>query len=279
LEEAGLIQTGRQLRQLFVLILVHSDPVDPRALYERHLPCLSDDCRFRIRTRFHIADPNHDQVESLALQEINIILQQYGKSLSEYNLPNPSVRFDNIDGVPRIIAEEIADKPLELLEIWAEGYESANPEQKSILDRIRSALVAGRGGLFFIDGPGGTGKTFVENLLLNWVRGNSQIALAVASSGIASILLDHGRTSHSRFHIPIDVQAESVCAVLAQSTVAELLRLTSLIVWDEISSQNRYCFEAVDRTLKDLKKNHEWFGRTTVVFAGKNDTIINLKTR
>ena len=279
LEEAGLIQTGHQLRQLFVLILVHSDPVDPRALYERHLPCLSDDCRFRIRTRFHIANPDYDQVESLALQEINTLLQKYGKSLSDYNLPNPSVTFENISGIPRIIAEEMTDKPLELLDLWANGYQSANSEQKAILDTIQSAMVAGHGGLFFIDGPGGTGKTFVENLLLDWVRGNSQIALAVASSGIASILLHNGRTSHSRFHIPIDIQPESVCAISAQSSMAELLRHTTLIIWDEISSQNRYCFEAVDRTLKDVCQNDKWFGGIPVVFAGMNDVIIDLTSR
>jgi PIF1-like helicase len=187
--------------------------------------------------------------------------------------------FDDVIGIPRIIAEETADDPVMLQELWADGYRSANIEQKSILDTIQSAIISGLGGLFFIDGPGGTGKTFVENLLLNWVRGNSEIALAVASSGIASILLHQGRTSHSRFHIPIDIQPESVCAVSAQSAVAELLRRTELIIWDEISSQHRYCFEAVDRTLKDLHKNDEWFGGIPVVFAGTSHSTIRLTSR
>jgi hypothetical protein len=269
LEEAGLIQTGRQLRQLFVSILLHNNPIDPRSLYERHLSCLSDDCRYRLQTQFHIPDPNYEQIESLALQEINTTLQRSGKSLSDYHLPDPTIDFNNLNGIPRIIAEETADNPQEFLDLWTTGYQSANNEQKMILNTIQSAITSGRGGLFFIDGPGGTGKTFVENLLLNWVRGNSQIALAVASTGIASILLHHGRTSHSRFHIPIDIQSESLCAIPAQSALAELLRLTSLIVWDEISSQNRYCFEAVDRTLQDLRKNSQSYGGIPVVFAGE----------
>ena len=144
---------------------------------------------------------------------------------------------------------------------------------------IQSAVTSGQGGLFFVDGPGGTGKTFIENLLLNWVRGNSQIALAVASSGIASILLHHGRTSHSRFHIPIDIQPESMCGISAQSAIAQLLRCTSLIIWDEVSSQHRYCFEAVDRTLRDLHKSEEWFGGIPVVFAGEGNAIIPLTSR
>jgi hypothetical protein len=279
LEEAGLIQTGAQLRQLFVSILLHNNPLDPRSLYSRHLRCLSDDCRYKLRARFHILDPNHEQIENLALQEIDAILQQFGKSLSDYHLPEPSLSFDNIISIPQIIAAEMTEDPQVLLDLWGHGYQCANVEQKLILDMIRGEIASGRGGLFFIDGPGGTGKTFVENLLLDWVRGHSEIALAVASSGIASILLHHGRTSHSRFHIPIDIQPESVCAIPAQSTVAELFRRTKLIVWDEISSQHRYCFEAVDRTLKDLHKSDEWFGGIPVVFAGPLDTTFELMSR
>ena len=177
------------------------------------------------------------------------------------------------------MAEETADNPRDLLDFWTIGYQSANVEQKVILDTIQSAIASERGGLFFIDGPGGTGKTFVENLLLNWTRGNCRIALAVASSGIASILLHNGRTSHSRFRIPIDIQPESVCAISAQSALAELLRSTALIIWDEVSAQHQHCFEALDRTLKDLRRNDIWFGGVPVVFAGEKNTTIQLTSR
>jgi hypothetical protein len=270
LEEAALMQTGHQLRQLFTSILLHNYPLNPRLLYTRHLPHLSDDCRHKLQRQFHITDPNYHQIESLALYEIDIILRRSAKSLADYDLPIPTVDFSNLSGIPRIIAEERNHNVHELMNVWAQGYQSATSEQRKILDTITAAVISGHGGLFFIDGPGGTGKTFVENLLLNWVRGNSQIALAVASSGIAANLLHHGRTSHSRFHIPLDIQPESLCTISAQSELAELLRSTSLIIWDEVSSQNRYCFEAVDRTLQDIRKNSEWFGGIPVVFAGKS---------
>ena len=47
-------------------------------------------------------------------------------------------------------------------------------------------------------GPGGTGKTFVENLILACLRAEGKICLAVASSGITSILLTGGRTGEFR---------------------------------------------------------------------------------
>ena len=151
LEEAALIQTGHQLRQLFTSILLHNDPLDPLSLYERHLPSLSDDCRYKLQREFHIQDPNYEQVESLALHEINIILQRFGKSLSDYCLPNPSHSFNDIIGIPRIIAEERASNPQELLDLWADGYRSANLEQRNILDTIQAAIESESGGLFFID--------------------------------------------------------------------------------------------------------------------------------
>jgi type IV secretory pathway VirB4 component len=57
--------------------------------------------------------------------------------------------------------------------------------------------------LFFIGGLSGTGKTYLYNLLLANVRREGDIALAVASSGIAALLLEGGRTAHSRLKIPI----------------------------------------------------------------------------
>ena len=50
---------------------------------------------------------------------------------------------------------------------------------------------------FFLDAPGGTGKTFLISLILAEIRSNNGIALAVALSGIAATLLDGGRTAHS----------------------------------------------------------------------------------
>ncbi|KIH43500.1 hypothetical protein ANCDUO_26494, partial [Ancylostoma duodenale] len=57
----------------------------------------------------------------------------------------------------------------------------------------------------FLDAPGGTGKTFLFNLLLAEIRKQNEIAVAVASSGIAAILLDGGRSAHSALKLPLDL--------------------------------------------------------------------------
>ncbi len=76
--------------------------------------------------------------------------------------------------------------------------------------------------------------------------------LAVASSGIASLLLLGSRTAHSRFKIPIDLHNELTCNITQHMKVAELVRKADLIIWDEALMMHHRAFEVVDRTLRDL---------------------------
>jgi ATP-dependent DNA helicase PIF1 len=130
------------------------------------------------------------------------------------------------------------------------------------------------GQTFFIYRYGGTGKTFLWNTLLANIRNKGKIVLAVASSGIVALLLPGGRTPHSRFRIPLDIQEDSMCAIKKNTHLAELIQQTSLIIWDEASVNHRHFFEAFDRTLRDIMSsiNHDLvnmqFGGITVVLDG-----------
>ena len=100
------------------------------------------------------------------------------------------------------------------------------------------------------------------------------IVLAVASSGVASLLLPGGRTTHSRFKIPLDVHETSVCNIGRGTMLAALIERTSLVIWDEAPMSHRFCFEALDRTLRDLLSAKEpanaakSFGGLPVLFGG-----------
>ncbi|GJS84061.1 ATP-dependent DNA helicase RRM3-like protein [Tanacetum coccineum] len=61
-----------------------------------------------------------------------------------------------------------------------------------------------------------------------------------------------GRTTHSRFAIPINVVEDSMCHIGADSKLAELICKAKLIIWDEAPMINRNCYEAFDRTLRDI---------------------------
>ena len=92
-------------------------------------------------------------------------------------------------------------------------------EQRHIYDIIEHSISNESGYTFFIYRYGGTGKTFLWNTLFSSVRNKGKIALAAASSGIAALLLPAGRTPHSRFKIPLDIQEHSVCAIKKKHTV------------------------------------------------------------
>nr|GEY13296.1 alpha/beta hydrolase fold-3 [Tanacetum cinerariifolium] len=78
--------------------------------------------------------------------------------------------------------------------------------------------------MFFVYGYGGTGKTFLYKTLTATIRSKGEIVLHVASSGIASLLIDGGRTTHSWFGIPINIVEDSMYSISADGDLGESIR-------------------------------------------------------
>ncbi len=75
----------------------------------------------------------------------------------------------------------------ELKKEVSENVPKMNCDQKEAFDIVNKSIyepIVGCPQLFFIDGHGGTGKTFLYNAILAYDRSQKHIALAVASSGI-----------------------------------------------------------------------------------------------
>ena len=72
------------------------------------------------------------------------------------------------------------------------------------------SMPARSGRLFLLDAPGGTGKNFVLSAIQDFLRARRQHVIAVATSAVAAVLLDGGRTAHSVFKIPNPFNAESI---------------------------------------------------------------------
>ena len=89
----------------------------------------------------------------------------------------------------------------------------------------------------------------------------------MAWTGIAAILLKGGRTVHSRFRLPFNINSESTSSITADSSEAQQLREARLIVWDEITMANVHAFNLVDRLLRDVTDDQRPFGGK-VVFVG-----------
>nr|GEY15532.1 hypothetical protein [Tanacetum cinerariifolium] len=88
------------------------------------------------------------------------------------------------------------------------------------------------------------------------------------------IFINVGRpNTHSRFHIPINIDETSTC-FFSQSDLGALLKKCKLIIWDEAPMTNKLCFEALDQTLRDVLRRTRYdtcempFGNMTMVFGG-----------
>ncbi|XP_073363567.1 uncharacterized protein [Aegilops tauschii subsp. strangulata] len=246
------------LRRLFATILVHCEPGDVRGLWDRHLDPMSDDYR-RSRT-------SPIEVEQMVLLDIRGMLQSMGKDIVDFALPSIDDAFDPTEGEAREVIEE---STVEFDVDDTKLASSLNLEQRAAYDEILAAVERGDGGVFFVDGPGGTGKTFLYRAMLAKVRSDGNIGIATATSGVAASIMPGGRTAHSRFKIPLSCDDGASCSFTKQSGTAKLLRMASLIIWDEANMTKRQAIEALDNSMRDIMGIRDRpFGGKTVVFGG-----------
>ncbi|CAJ2663091.1 unnamed protein product [Trifolium pratense] len=92
-----------------------------------------------------------------------------------------------------------------------------------------------------------------------------------------------GRTAHSKFKILVPTHENSTCNIDHKDELAGLLKQTKLIIWDEAPMDHRYCFEALDATLKDIMSSYSnsdsVFGGKVVVFGGDFRQILPVVPR
>jgi superfamily II DNA or RNA helicase len=142
------------------------------------------------------------------------------KDIKMYPLPSIDDTYDASCDIPREIFEEAS---IEANEDDVALSDTLNEEQRAAYDEIMSSVDTEDGGLFFVDGPGGTGKTYLYRALLATIRSQKKIAVATATSGVAASILPGGRTAHSRFKIPLTIDNGAFCTFTKQSGTAKLL--------------------------------------------------------
>ncbi|XP_023741571.1 uncharacterized protein LOC111889660 [Lactuca sativa] len=151
----------------------------------------------------------------------------------------------------RLIIEELDYGILVMMTEFDRMFLALTNEQRHIFLDIMTAVKQNKGGAFFVYGYGGTGKTFLWKTISAAIRKDGHIVLNVASSGIASLLLPGGRTTHSRFVIPVELNEDSVSPMVY-----------------------KHAFGALDRSLKDVFRSENStnsdipFGGKVIVFGG-----------
>ncbi len=220
-------------------------------------------------------------IRDMVLRELALHLAHLNSShdLAAFGLSTPAAQPASV-----VVADEIARYDVAMqVAIRDERVPQLNPKQRAVYDNVM-AVVDCRA--FFVDGLGGTSKTFLYSCLLSTVRAQGRVAIAVALSGIAALLLDGGRTAHSRFKIPVqDLNSTSTCYISRDSDLVVLLQAAAFIVWDEAVMMHRHVFEAVNRSLQDIMAviNPAFkflpFGGLVVVFGGDFRQILPVVPR
>ncbi|XP_073152242.1 uncharacterized protein [Henckelia pumila] len=258
MQESCSVKMPSSLRRLFVSILVFCQPTRVRELWDEYHPYMSEDYgRSNSSNNFFITNK--------LLLELRRLLHQHKMKLNDFDLPMISVEFLDDSPLLRIIEDELS---IQISEEDLRSVQCLNSQQRVAFETIVQSIMCNHPKLFFIDGPGGSGKTFLYRSILAYLRKKGKIIIAVATSGIAAILLPGGRTAHSRFKIPLKPTIETLCNIEKQKDLADLIRRSSGIVWDEAPMANRYAFESVNKTFQDIMENMLPFGGKTVVFGG-----------
>ncbi|KAF7835362.1 uncharacterized protein G2W53_010221 [Senna tora] len=210
---------------------------------------------FGVYLQLHLDD---ESIKDITLPAIENILRINGRSLRDFPpMPLPShALLANMDNM--LLREELNYDKQILQSKHVTLLAKLTQEQASIYKVIVAVVDQEHGGVFFVNGFGGSGKTFIWNTLTCSLRSRGDVVLA------------GGRTAHSKFSIPLDCNETSTCNIIQGSNLANLLLHTKVIIWDEVPMAHRYCFEALDKTLRDIcgKDNID---RQNKPFGGRNE--------
>ncbi|XP_021967368.1 uncharacterized protein LOC110862486 [Folsomia candida] len=259
LNDAAYASMPRQLRELFAYICVFGETSDMTGLWNEHKENLTEDF---VRVHGHPSDEECDMCESYALRDISETLITHGRKCSDYKLKDPPSHLplnlnDFVDielerGVAEDLKSTLTEEQLSAFEAIEYSINSAEPVEKC----------------FFLDGPGGSGKTYLYKTLLSYVRGQGDIALPVASTGIAANLLKGGRTYHSQYKLPLNLNETSVSSIEMTTNDATLIRTAKLLIWDESTMASVHALHCIDRLLKEIMRNDLPFGGKVLLLGG-----------
>ncbi|GFQ95333.1 ATP-dependent DNA helicase [Trichonephila clavata] len=103
------------------------------------------------------------------------ILSITGHKLALYGLPEPV--HDQPELTSKDVLRETCYDVQALRTYMAANVPRLTPDQQQAFIAITEMIGSERGGIVFLDAPGGTGKTFLLNLLLAFVRKEKDMAV------------------------------------------------------------------------------------------------------
>ena len=119
----------------------------------------------------------------------DVTLQQLvgmGRSLADFP-PMPLPQQQQAHRIPNPLLQAEQYDVDEMATLVDEQRAIFNPDQAAAFNAVLESITNNQGHLFFIHAAGGCGKIFLYNTIAAEVRRRGQVALCVASSGIAAL--------------------------------------------------------------------------------------------
>jgi hypothetical protein len=140
------------------------------------------------------------------------------------------------------------------------------PSQLNVFSILTAAIVnlTALRRFFFIEGEGGSGKTYLTNHFILWALKQSFKLAVCSTTGIASTLLVGGRTLHSTFNAPWFIKDDTP----VPAWLLDYFRSIDVVIIDEATMMHKKLFEYIERCLRESMKNEKLFGGKMVVMEG-----------
>ncbi|XP_053164882.1 uncharacterized protein LOC128350484 [Hemicordylus capensis] len=257
LEDAAQYNMPTQLRELFACICVFASLQNMQELFTKYEDHLIEDYAHK-----HLHHNKECTVcRDLALQEIEKFLTLHGKRCTDYGL---TYNKHNTKHLTETYSQAYENQTAEHMS------KTFNAEQRAAMKEIITASQNNKleHRCFFLDGPGGSGKTYLYKAILNTIRGQNELALPVASTGIAANLLQGGRTYHSQFKLPVPILENSVSNMRLNSQEANNIKKAKIIIWDESTMAPTQAITTVDKLMKEIMENNKPMGGKLFLLGG-----------
>lgn len=120
----------------------------------------------------------------------------------------------------------------------------------------------------FLTGSAGSGKTFLLNEFIAYLKAENILAGITASTGIAATHIN-GRTIHSWCGMGIEENMnQQVRNSIAKGDLKQRLKKSEVLIIDEISMLSANRLDLVDSICRAVRKNEHPFGGLQVVLSG-----------
>ncbi|XP_023239126.1 LOW QUALITY PROTEIN: uncharacterized protein LOC111637795 [Centruroides sculpturatus] len=253
-----------QLRQMFAYICAYGLPSDALKLWNDNLQYLTEDVCYER----HLKQGECQRCAEYALKDVKDTLT-LSHSLCNFNLPDVGYDLSSMNQI--IYDSDVEQKAAD------EMITSLNDDQRQAFTTIINAVNDEEiPKCFFLDGPGGSGKTYLYRSLLHYFRARNEIVIPTASTRIASNLLSGGRTYHSLFKLPLEVNETSISNLSLDSKDGRDIRLAKLLIVDECTMASSHVMNAIDRILREVTGHQISFGGKVILLGGDFRQCLNI---